>query len=144
MVFDPTYPDTDIMTKFKECDWKAFYGDAKENVPPNASEPYGKEVDLQLFVDFDHADDQATRRPRTGFFVFLNMSAIVWFSKRQPTIESGVFGASKVNAMTNGMELLRCLWYKLRKNGDSFVGPVHDVRGQYVQNSHHPKDQNQH
>jgi hypothetical protein len=54
IVFDPTYPVNDIR-KFKECDWKAFYGDAREAVPPNAPDPRGKGVDLQLFVDSDHA-----------------------------------------------------------------------------------------
>jgi hypothetical protein len=110
------------MSKFQECDWKAFYGDVKEAVPPNAPEPRGKEVDLRLFVDSDHAGDQATRRSRTGFFVFLNMSPIVWFSKRQPTIESSVFGAEFV-AMKNGMESLRGLRYKLRMMGIPLSGP---------------------
>ena len=91
MVFDPTYPDTD-MSKFKECDQKAFYGDAKEPVPPNAPKPCGKEVDLRLFVDADHAGNQAIHRSQTGFLVFLNMSpTIVWFLKRQPTIEYNKF-----------------------------------------------------
>ena len=59
MVFDPTYPEVDMGT-FKECDWKGFYGDVQEAIPPNAHEPRGKEVDLRLFVDSDHAGEQLT------------------------------------------------------------------------------------
>ncbi len=77
MVFDPTYPEIDL-TSFKECDWKNFYGDTKEAIPPNAPKPLGKEVDLRLFVDSDYAGDKRTRRLRTGYFIFLNMVPVAW------------------------------------------------------------------
>jgi hypothetical protein len=64
--------------------------------------PRGKEVDLPLFVNSDHAGEQFTRRSRTGFVIYLNMTPIVWFYKRQPTVESSVFGAEFV-AMKNVM-----------------------------------------
>ena len=121
MCFDPTYPKID-MNDFKECDWKTFYGDAKEAVPPGAPEARGKEVDLRLYVDSDHAGEQLTRRSRTGFFIFLNMAPVIWFSKRQPTVETSVFGAEFV-AMKNGMETLRGLRYKLRMMGVQLSGP---------------------
>jgi hypothetical protein len=69
-----------------------MYGDVKEIIPSDAPIPSGKEVDLRLFVDSDHAGEQ-TRRSRTGFVIYLNMAPIVWFSKHQPTVESSVFGA---------------------------------------------------
>ena len=121
MVFDPTYPPIDL-DNFKECDWKNFYGDVKEAVPLNAPEPRGKEVDLRLFVDSDHAGDRLTRRSRTGFIIYLNMAPIVWCSKKQSTIETSVFGAEFV-AMKNGMETLRGLRYKLRMMGVPLSGP---------------------
>jgi len=46
----------------------------------------------------------------------------VWFSKRQPTVESAVFGAEFV-AMKNGMETCRGLRYKLRMMGVPLTGP---------------------
>ena len=55
------------MNNFKECDWKSFYGDCKEAIPSNVPLPRGKEVDLRLFVDSDHAGDLRTRCSRTGF-----------------------------------------------------------------------------
>jgi hypothetical protein len=108
MSFDPTYPEID-MGAFKECDWKTFYGDVKEAIPPNAPEEVrGKEVDLRLYIDSNHAGEEVTRCSCTGFFIFLNMAPVVWFSKRQPTIERSVFAAEFV-AMKNGMETLRGL-----------------------------------
>ncbi len=68
IVFDPSYPTIE-MGAFKECDWKAFYGNVQEAIPPNAPVPRGKDVDLRLFVDSDHAGDQHTRRSRTGFLI---------------------------------------------------------------------------
>ena len=44
-----------------------LYGDCKEAIPSNAPLPRGKEVDLRLFVDSDHAGDLRTRHSRTGF-----------------------------------------------------------------------------
>lgn len=121
MIFDPTYPMID-MRDFKECDWKAFYGDVKEAIPLNAPKARGKEIDLRMFVDSDHAGEHLTRRSRTGFLIYINMAPIVWFSKRQATIETSVFGAEFV-AMKQGMETLRGLRYKLRMMGVPLSGP---------------------
>jgi hypothetical protein len=123
MVFDPSYPDID-MRDFKVCDWKNFYGDVKEAIPPNAPPPRGKEVDIRLYVDSDHAGDRLTRRSRTGFFIYMNGAPIAWQSKKQATIESSVFGAEFV-AMKVGMETTRGLQYKLRMMGVAMDGPIY-------------------
>jgi hypothetical protein len=123
MVFDPTYADID-MKSFKDCDWREFYGDAKEPLPPNMPEPRGKEVEIRLYVDSDHAGDQLIRRSRTGYIILLNSAPLVWFSKRQPTVETSVFGAEFV-AMKNGMEAVRGLRYKLRMMGIPIEGPAY-------------------
>ena len=123
MVFDPTYPDID-MSHFKECDWKDFYPGAKEAIPDNMPEPRGKDVDLRLFVDADHAGDMITRRSRTGFFIYLNMALVSWYSKKQATIETSVFGSEFV-AMKVAMEVVRGLRYKLRMMGVPITGPTY-------------------
>jgi hypothetical protein len=92
-------------------------------IPSGAPITRGKEVDLRLFVDSDHAGEKFTRCSRTGFVIYLNMSQIVWFSKRQPTVESSVFGAEFV-AMKNGIETCRGLRYKLRMMGVALSGPT--------------------
>ena len=121
MAFDPTYAEID-MSVFIQSDWTDFYGPVKEPIPPNAPEPRGKEVELRMFVDSDHAGDKLTRRSRTGFIIYMNMAPIQWFSKKQPTIETSVFGAEFV-ALKNGMEALRGLRYKLRMMGIEVEGP---------------------
>jgi hypothetical protein len=123
LVLDPTYPTID-MSKFIECDWKHFYGDMNEAIPPRAPELRGKEVDIRLFVNADHARDRLTRCSCTGFVIFLNMAPIMWYSKQQPTIETSVFGAEFV-AMKIGVETVRGLCYKLRMMGVALTGPAY-------------------
>ena len=57
LVFVPTYPKIDEII-FKDWDWKDFYGDTEEAIPPNAPKPRGKDVDLRAKVDSDHAGDK--------------------------------------------------------------------------------------
>jgi hypothetical protein len=123
VVSDPTYPDVDMLALI-ETDWKPMYGDIKEAIPPNAPVTRGKAIDLRLFVDSDHAGEHFTRRSRTGFVIYLNMSPIVWFSKRQPTVESSVFVTEFV-AMKNGIETTRGLRYKLRMMGVAIEVPTY-------------------
>ena len=105
IAYDPSYSTID-MNVFKPNDWKSFYGNVKESIPSNAPELGGKDVDLRLYIDSDHAGEKHTHRSRTGFFVFMNTALVQWFSKQQATIETSVFGAEFV-AMKIGMESLR-------------------------------------
>jgi hypothetical protein len=137
-VFDPTYPAVDMGT-FIKTDWKSMYGDVKEMIPSDAPVARGKEVDLRLFVDSDHAGEQFTRRSRTGFVIYLNMAPLMWFSKSQPTVESSVFGA-EFAAMKNGIETCRGLRYKLRMMVGALSGPtfVYGDNMSVVHNIHRP------
>ena len=120
MIFDPSYPEIKE-SDFKECDWKEFYKGAEEPIPPNAPEPRGKDIDLTLYVDSDHAGDRLNRRSRTGFFIFLNNAPIVWLSKKQNLVYESVFGA-EFCAMKHGIETARGLRYKLRMMGVEING----------------------
>jgi hypothetical protein len=104
------------MGTFIKTDWKSMYGDVKEMIPSDAHGPRGKEGDLRLFVEYDHVGEKFTRRSRSRFVIYLSMAPIVWFSKRQPTVESSVFGAEFVS-MKNGIETCRGLRYNLRMMG---------------------------
>ena len=106
---------------FIRRDWDHFYGDVEEELPPDMPKPLGKEVDLRLYVDSSHANDKSNRRSRTGYFIFLNSALIQWLSKKQPTIETSVFGAEFV-AMKNGIEKVRGIRYKLRMMGVKLSG----------------------
>jgi hypothetical protein len=123
LVLDPSYPKID-QKNFLHRDWDNFYGDVKEAIPPDMPKPLGKDVDLRLYVDSSHANDKVNRRSRTGFFVFLNNALINWYSKKQPTLETSVFGAEFV-AMKIGIETVRGIRYKLRMMGVPLLGPTY-------------------
>ena len=123
LVFDPSYPDINE-NDFKVCDWKEFYGDVKEAIPDNAPEALGREVELCMMVDSDHAGDESPRRSRSGYLIYVNNALITWLSQKQPTVESSVFGAEFV-ALKLGTEQLRSLRYKCRMMGVPIAGPSH-------------------
>jgi hypothetical protein len=86
LIFDPTYPDID-QTAFPSFDWTGFFGNMEEAIPPNMPPPLGKDIDLHMIVDSDHAGKKRTQRSRTGFIIFCNSALIIWLSKQQVTIE---------------------------------------------------------
>jgi hypothetical protein len=59
LIFDPTYPHIDDST-FQHHDWEEFYRDVQEAIWTNASSSLGKEVDLHMMVDSNHAGDKLT------------------------------------------------------------------------------------
>jgi hypothetical protein len=125
---------------FPKFDWTEFYGDVTKAIPTNMLKPLGKEVDIRMMVDCDHAGDKWTRRSRTGFLIYCNMALIVWLSKRQPTIETSIFGAEFI-AMKHGIETLRGLHYKLCMMGVPLTGPtfIYGDNKSQVTNSSRPE-----
>ncbi len=121
LIFNPTYPDIDL-DYFPSFDWTEFYGDVTEAILTDMPQPLGKEVDIQMMVDSDHAGDKQTQHSCTGFLIYCNMALIIWLSKRQPTIEMSVFSAEFV-AMKHGIETLRGLRYKLQMMGVPLTRP---------------------
>jgi hypothetical protein len=124
IILDPTYPVIDLSSFNDGADWSNFYGNVKEAIPMDMPNPRGKPVVVRLYVDSDHAADKAIRRSRTGFILYLNNAPIVWYSKKQGTIETSVFGAEFV-AMRTGMEVCRALRYKLRMMGIPIEEPTY-------------------
>ena len=121
MVFDDTEPDFDDC-RFKECDWSEYYPDAVEAIPRDVPKPQGKAVMCSCFVDADHAGCQVTRRSHTSVLIFVNRAPILWYSKRQNTVESSTFGSEFV-AMRIAIEMIEGLRYKLRMMGVPIEGP---------------------
>ena len=101
--------------------WSELYKDAKEAISKNTPEPQGKEVDICMCVDSDHTGDKVSHRSRSGLLIHLNTTSVEWFSKKQSTVETSVFGAEFV-AMKQGIEALQCLRYKLRVMGIPISG----------------------
>jgi hypothetical protein len=121
VVLDPRYVEHEEKVK---PEWSDFYADARELLPPDMPEPLGLPVQMTTFVDSDHAGDKVTRRSRTGVLVFLNSAPVVWYSKKQNSIESSTFG-SEFTAMKTGVEISEGLRYKLRMMGVPLEGPTH-------------------
>jgi hypothetical protein len=115
MVFDDREPVIDESI-FKQCNWSMQYPGAKEAIPTNMPEPRGKSVATRCFVDADHAGCLATRRSHTGIIIYVNSAPIVWFSKRQNTVESSTFGSEFI-ALKQAIDLVEGLRYKLRMMG---------------------------
>ncbi len=65
LIFDPTYPDIDLIA-FPSFDWMEFYGNMEEAIPPNTPPPLGKDVDLCMMIDSDHARDKGPDAPVLG------------------------------------------------------------------------------
>ena len=94
------------------------------NVPNNAPEPRGKEIELHMFVNSDQANDKVTQRSRTGFCIFIIMACEMWHMKRQATVECAVFGVEFV-ALKQGTDASCALQYKLHMMGIPIVRPTY-------------------
>jgi len=115
LVFNDMEPEYDE-TIFRDADWSDSYPDAREPMPPNAPETRGFWVTMTCFVDADHAGCRVTRRSHTGFIIFVNKAPIMWWSKRQNTVESSTFGSEYV-ALRQATDAIEGLRYKLRMMG---------------------------
>ncbi len=96
----------------------------EEAIPPDMPPPLGKDVDLCMMVDSDHAGEKRTRHSCTGFIIFCNLAPTSWLSKQQATIDTSVFGADFF-AMKHGIKMLRGLRYKIRMMGIPLSVPMY-------------------
>ena len=94
LAFDPFYDNIDG-SYFCDCDWTDF-DFAVEAFPPDTPLLRRKDVDLCMFLDSNHAGNKQTRRSMDRFIIYMNMSLINWYSKKQSTIETSVLGAEFV------------------------------------------------
>jgi hypothetical protein len=104
--------------------WEQFYPDIQgETIPYDQPEARGSPVQINMFCDAAHATCHVTRRSTTGIILFINGAPIIWYSKRQNTIETSTFGSEFV-ALKIAVELNEALRYKLRMMGVSLDGPT--------------------
>ena len=77
---DLTYPhiDDDL---FPVMDWKEFYSEVTEPIPPNTPKSLSKPVDVFMFVDSDYSGDKQTRRSHSGFLIYVNTVLVDWHLK---------------------------------------------------------------
>ena len=122
LFFDPAHPKISE-SRFHNFDWFDFYKGTEEEIPLDMPEPRGREVGIHCFVDASHASDKVTRRSQTGILIFVNRAPIVFYSKRQNSVETSTFG-SEFTAMKQAIELVKALRYKLRMFGIPLEGPA--------------------
>ena len=120
--FDPDHPNISE-DRFQRYEWVDFYRDVKEEIPLNAPEPRGREVSIHCFVDASHASEKVTRRSQTGVLIFVNRAPIIFYSKRQNSVETSTFG-SEFTACKQAVEMIKGLRYKLRMFGVPLEGPA--------------------
>ena len=130
MLMDPNSYDVNWVPRRDESSpmeraeaMRDIYSDAKDELPHNMPEPLGESVDINTFVDADHAGNKVTRRSHTGILIYCNMAPVVWFSKKQNTIESSTFGSEFI-ALKIATELIEGLRYKLQMFGVPLSGPA--------------------
>ena len=118
IVFDPkdVRIDETCFAQVPVDEWREFYGNVAEELPATMPEPLGRPVRITCFVDADHAGNLVTRRSHSGVLIFVQNAPILWFSKRQNTVETSSFG-SKFVAMRIAKEMIVALRYKLRMFG---------------------------
>lgn len=113
----PEYPAYSVMNLQRSSDdFKEHYRDAREELPAKMPKPRGNMVMLSAYVDASHAGNRVTRQSHTGIQIFANRSLVMWYSKKQPTVESSAF-ASEFMALKVCIEMIVGLRYKLRMMG---------------------------
>ena len=130
LVMDPVLFDVDwtpvgneLSPEYRTQLMKEQYPDALEEMFHNTPEPLGQPVDINVFVDADHAGNEITRRSHSGIIIFCNMAPIDWFSKRQNTVETSTF-TSEIIALRFAIEKVEALRYKLQMFGVPIAGPA--------------------
>jgi hypothetical protein len=120
IVFDPSDPNYDDIDFTMQHDWTDLYPDAMEAVPEEAPVSKNKKLlKLTAIVDASHASDLVTRRSVTGYILFIGITPIKWYSKRQNTVETSTYGSELV-AMRIALEALLDMRYTLRMLGIGF------------------------
>jgi hypothetical protein len=124
ILVDPNpFDHTEALKKYTAYDnWKEFYPDAVEAMPPNQPVPGIRKAQITIYVDADHAHDVVTRRSVTGIILFINGTPVRWVSKRQKTVETSTYGSELVAARI-AVELAMEYRYSLRMLGVELDGP---------------------
>ena len=109
--FDSVYSDVEV-----KCDFGNQYSYFREELDPRFPDPILKELDLNIFIDADHAHDKISGRSITGLLAMLGSTPITWRSKRQTSVQTSTFGA-EFTALKAGVEEAITIRYHLRSMG---------------------------
>lgn len=117
LYMSPEFPAYETM-KTERCteNFLEHYRDAKEVLPTKMPKPRGNRAVISAYVDASHAGNKVTRHSHTGIQIFVNRALVMWYSKKQPTVESSAF-ASEYTALKTCIEMIVGLRFKLRMLG---------------------------
>ena len=125
IIFDPSEPyvDEKLFNPAPPGFWDDFYPDAEEAIPMSIRKPRGKRMKMGSYVDAEHAGNLMTRRSHSGLLLYLQNTLVLWYSKRQNTVESSIFGSEFI-ALQMAVKMIEALCYKLRSFGVPIEGPT--------------------
>ena len=114
---DPRILPLDL-SAFLDCRdyFREYYRDAEEIMPFDMPQARGRLVMILAYVDALHGTNKVTRKSHTGYIIFVNRAPILWYSKRQQTVETSAF-SSEMIAMKVCVEAIQGLRYKLHMFG---------------------------
>ena len=75
---------------------KKMYPDSDEYFPPNTSPPRGNHIQVSCFVGSNHAGNKLTHCSQYGIILYCNKYPVVWYYKRQATVESSTVSFESV------------------------------------------------
>ena len=78
---------------------------------------------MTQFVDSNHAGDTMNHRSHMGILIYLSRALIIWYIKKQNTVESNKF-ISEILSMQTRMDPNKDLRYTIRMMGISIDGPT--------------------
>jgi hypothetical protein len=90
---------------------------------------------MHCFVDTNHAGNTETRRSQTGVPLLCNAAPIIWFSKRQNSVEASTFGSEFTAMKNHAVEMTEAMRCKLHM----FGVPTADGRSNAFCNTTRPK-----
>ena len=78
--------------------------------PRNIPEALDKYVVIKAYVDSNHARNMENKRSHFDISIYVNNAPIIWYSKRQKTVEDSGFGLEfvAIRIATDTIEDLRC------------------------------------
>jgi hypothetical protein len=94
-------PDMTAFDTKKSFDWsQSIYDERLEDLPLDAPRPLGNRVTLIHYFDANLMHDVLSGKAVTGCVHLANKTPIMWYSKKQATVETATFGAEFVAGRT--------------------------------------------
>jgi hypothetical protein len=116
-------PDHESYNNLPNHDWmQTIYGKGSEELPTDMPTPKGNPVRTTTYADANLMHDLVTGRSMSGILHFINQTPILWFAKKQATVETATYG-SEFMVARQAVEQILDLRYTLHMMGIPIDGP---------------------